>query len=117
MSASILLFADGTLLSMAGVIGTALVTAIVALWNDLQKSKKASDLKYEETQKYYELKSNESEMRYNHLESKNEKTEIQLLKVTEDIGELKGRVHFAEELSAKIDKLTEAINRDQDLDQ
>jgi hypothetical protein len=70
-------------------IGAALVTAIGVLWRIVIK-------------------------RANDCEQKHEKTQGELLVVTKEVGELKGRVHIAEQIGPKLDEIRNAIKGDVD---
>jgi hypothetical protein len=49
--------------------------------------------------------------RANDCEAKHEKTSGELLQVTKEVGELKGRIHLAEKIVPKLDSIHEKISR------
>jgi len=86
---------DNTLLlTVGGTICTTLVAAVGALWKDHRDSKKRSE--------------------ENHLrcEEQHQSTRSELLTVTREVGELKGKVHIAQEIGTKLDELKDAVLKD-----
>lgn len=79
------------LLTVGGAVCTTLVAAVGSLWKDHRDSKKRSE--------------------ENHLrcEEQHHSTRAELLNVTREVGELKGKVHIAQEIGSKLDELKDAV--------
>lgn len=85
---------ESTILTILAAIGTAVSGAIFTLWQTLGKQAK-------------ELSSQRTEFkdRADKCEAKHELTQTQLLEVTREVGELKGKVNVAEAVNVKLDGL------------
>lgn len=79
---------ESTILTIGGTVCTALIGAIATLWKDHVRSKA------------------KSEERYLQCEERHNKTQIELLHVTEEVGELKGSIHLAREIGPKLEALS-----------
>lgn len=73
-----------TFLTITGAVGAAGASAIIALWKVVINAHKDCERKHENTQS-------------------------ELLNVTREVGELKGKVHIAKEIGDKLDELKDAV--------
>jgi|DEB0MinimDraft_10_1074344.scaffolds.fasta_scaffold353219_1 hypothetical protein len=89
---------DTTILTLGGTICTALIGAIATLWRDQVQSKKNG-----------EQREARAEERYLRCEERHNETRTDLLRVTEEVGQLKGTIHLASELGPKLDRLAERL--------
>lgn len=84
---------DPTLLTIGGAVCTTLVGAIGVLWKEHRTSKSLS------------------EKRHQQCEDQHATTRGDLLQVTREVGELKGRVGLAEELQPTLREMQKDLTR------